>query len=76
MKHKIVMSSDFFKASNEGCCSPTRFFDHCQDCTHVKHCKLPEAKHGRAFLLHQKIEQAEKNIEQWRKLLKTEESKN
>ena len=65
MKTKIIKSSDFFKASEEGCCSTTRFFDHCENCTHIKYCKLPEAWKGKLRILNNKIAEAKKRIKEW-----------
>ena len=70
MKHKIISSSDFMKASIEGCCSPTRFFDECQNCGRVlcpPICKHPEAQKGRTKILDNKIAEAKKRIKEWKK---------
>ncbi|GAG54993.1 unnamed protein product [marine sediment metagenome] len=65
MKTKIISSSDFIKASAEGCCSPTRFFNHCEDCDKVMKCKHPEARKGKVKILDGKIAEAKKKIEEW-----------
>ena len=67
MKYKSVQFSDFAKASAEGCCSPTRFLDHCVDCDKVMKCKHPEAWKGRLRILDSKIAEAKDNIKKWRK---------
>ena len=66
MKTKIIQSSEFFKASKEGCCSPTRFFDHCEDCANIKYCKHPEAWKGKLKILDNKIAEAKKRIKEWK----------
>ena len=65
VKTKIIPFSDFAKASEEGCCSATRFFDHCEDCTHIKYCKHPEAWAGKLKILDSKIAEAKKQIKKW-----------
>ena len=67
MKYKSVQFSDFAKASEEGCCSSTRFLDHCADCDKVMKCKHPEARKGRIKILDGKIAEAKTKIEGWEK---------
>ena len=66
MKSKIISSSDFMKASAEGCCSPRRFLDSCVDCDKVMNCKHPEARKGKHKILDNKIAEAKKQIKKWK----------